>query len=161
MALNIGFWILAVVCIVAALMVVSLRNVFRAALALVMCFLAIAGLYFILRAEFLGVIQILVYVGAVSVVIILAIMMTREYQRGSPDNRFRVPAFIIAALFLGVVLFAMVNTSWNVAGEVPATDTAALAHKLFGEDGYILPILISGTLLLAAVVGAVVLVRDK
>ncbi len=160
--IDIGFWILAIVCVAAALAVVGLQNVFRAALALILCFLTVAGLYILLSAEFLAVIQILIYVGAISVIIILAIMMTREYQHGSPSSKFRVPAFIVSLLFLGVVIFAMVSTSWNVSPATPAAaNTQEIAVKLFGAGGYVLPLEIAGVLILAAVIGAIILLREK
>jgi len=162
MGIDISFWILAVICVGAALAVVSLRNVFRAALSLVLCFLTIAGLYILLSAEFLAIVQILIYVGAISVVIILAIMMTREFQHGSPSNRLRVPALIISAAFLGVLLYVVLNTTWHISTAVPAQlNTAALADKLFSGNGYVLPIEIAGVLLLAAVIGAIILVKEK
>ncbi len=162
MGVAVAFWILAVVAIVAALGVVLLRNVFRAALSLILCFLAVAGLYVTLSADFLAAVQVLVYVGAISILIILAIMLTREVQRGSTGNRLQIPAFIVAALFLAATVFAMVNTSWPLSNAAPeAPTTAALAIKLFGEGGFILPLEIAPILLLAAILGAVVLVREK
>ena len=162
MGLDIAFWILAIVGIAAALMVVLLRNVFRAALSLILCFLTVAGIYFTLSADFLGAVQVLVYVGGISVLIILAIMLTREVQRGSPANKLRIPAFFMAILFLGVVAFTLINTPWQVATVPPLEPTtAALASKLFGEGGFILAVEIAACLLLAAILGAIVLVREK
>jgi len=162
MGLDIAFWILAIVGITAALMVVLLRNVFRAALSLILCFLTVAGIYFTLSADFLGAVQVLVYVGGISVLIILAIMLTREVQRGSPANKLRIPAFFMAILFLGVVAFTLINTPWQVATVPPLEPTtAALASKLFGEGGFILAVEIAACLLLAAILGAIVLVREK
>ena len=162
MGLDIAFWILAVVAVAAAFAVVSLRNIFRAALALVLCFLTVAGIYITLSADFLAAVQILIYVGAISILLILGIMLTREIQQGSPSNKFRIPAFIIAASFLGVVAYAIVNSTWQVSTAAPiAPTTAALAGKLFAEDGFILTVEIAGILLLAAVLGAIVLVREK
>ncbi|MDD4860173.1 MAG: NADH-quinone oxidoreductase subunit J, partial [Dehalococcoidales bacterium] len=91
MALTIAFWALGITALLAALGVVLLRNVFRAALSLVLCFLCIAGLYVTLSADFLAAVQILVYVGAISVLIILAVMMTRNVPQGSPGNRLKIP----------------------------------------------------------------------
>ena len=162
MGLDIAFWILAVVGIVAALTVVLLRNVFRAALALMLCFLTVAGIYVTLSADFLAVVQVLIYIGGISVLIILAIMLTRELQQGSPTNKLRIPAFIVAILFLGVMSFALINTPWSVSTAPPLEPTtAALAGKLLGEGGFILPVEIAATLLLAAILGAIVLVREK
>jgi len=162
MGLDIAFWILAVVGVVAALAVVSLRDIFRAALALILCFVTVAGIYITLSADFLAAIQILVYVGAISILIILGIMLTREVQRGSLSNKFRIPAFVVAALFLGVVTFALFSTTWQISTVAPvAPTTQALAGKLFGEDGFILSVEIAAVLLLAAILGAIVLVREK
>ena len=162
MGLVIAFWILAVVGILAALGVVLLRNVFRAALSLVLCFLSVAGIFITLSADFLAAVQVLIYVGAISVLIILAIMLTREVQQGSPTNKLRVPAFIVAVLFFGVVAFAIFQTSWQIAGIPPQEPTTlALASRLFGEGGFILPLEIAPIILLAAIIGAIVLVREK
>ena len=162
MGLAVAFWMLAVVAVIAALGVVLLKNVFRAALSLVLCFLMVAGIYVTLSADFLAAVQILVYVGAISVLIILAIMMTRDVQRGSPSNKMQFPVFIVAAVLLGIMISAVTNTSWQLAGEAPLTPTTApLALKLFGEGGFILPVEIAAVLLLAAIIGAVVLAREK
>jgi len=161
MGISIAFWILAIVGVIAALAVVLLRDVFRAALSLVLCFLTVAGIYITLSADFLAAVQVLVYVGAISVLIILAIMLTREVQRGSPSNRLQIPAFIVAVLFLGGVVFALLNTPWQVSSTPPlAPTTPALAGLLFGK-GFILPVEIAPLLLLAAILGAIALVREK
>ena len=162
MGLDIAFWVLAIVGIGAALAVVLLRDIFRAALSLILCFLAVAGIYVTLSADFLAAVQVLIYVGAISVLIILAIMLTREVQRGSPSSKLRIPAFVVAILFLGVMGFAMLNTQWLVA-DIPPVEptTAVLAQRLFGEGGYILAVEIAAVLLLAAILGAIVLVREK
>ena len=125
MGLAISFWMLAAVAIIAALGVVLLRNVFRAALSLILCFLTVAGLYITLSADFLAAVQILVYVGAISVLIILAIMMTREVQQGSPNSRFQIPAFIVAILFLEVLVLTLINTPWPISGITPTAPTTA------------------------------------
>jgi NADH-quinone oxidoreductase subunit J len=162
MGLDIAFWVLAVVGVAAALTVVLLRNIFRAALSLVLCLLTVAGLYATLSADFLAAVQVLIYVGGISVLIILAIMLTREVQRGSPTNKLQIPALAVAILFLGLVAFALLNTPWQVSTVPPLEPTtSALATKLLGEGGFILPLEITASLLLAAIVGAIVLVREK
>jgi NADH:ubiquinone oxidoreductase subunit 6 (subunit J) len=162
MGLVAAFWIIAVVVVLSALGVVFLRNIFRAAISLVLCFVTVAGLYITLSADFLAAVQILVYVGAISVLIILAIMMTREVPQGSPSNRMKIPAFIVAAVFLAVMIYTMINTSWRIASEAPLSPTTApLATKLFSESGFVLPVEIAAVLLLAAILGAIVLAREK
>jgi len=160
--IDIAFWILAVVGVAAAAAVVLLRDVFHTALALVLCLLTVAGIYITLSADFLAVIQILVYVGGISILVILAIMLTREVQHGSLSNKLRIPAFIVAAVFLGVVIFALLNTPWQISTAPPVEPTtAALAGKLLGDGGFVLAVEIAAALLLAAVLGAIVLVREK
>jgi NADH-quinone oxidoreductase subunit J len=162
MGVSVAFWVLAVIGVLAALAVVLLRDVFRAALSLVLCFLMVAGIYITLSADFLAAVQVLIYVGAISVLIILAIMLTREVQRGSPSNRLRIPAFFVALLFFGGITFALLNTPWQVSATPPLEPTTpAIAGLLFGEGGFILPVEIGAILLLAAILGAIVLVREK
>ena len=168
MTLAIFFWILAVVSVGAALAVVFLRDIFRAALCLVLCFIAAAGLYITLNADFLAAAQILVYVGAVAVLIIFALMLTREYQRGSPGSRMRVPAFFIAGLLMVIMVLSILGTRWtqlsSVAGNVQIAagepTTAAIARMIF-DGNFLLPFEIAGVLLLAAIIGALVMARSK
>jgi NADH-quinone oxidoreductase subunit J len=162
MGMAAAFWLMAVVAIVAALGVVSLKNVFRAALSLILCFITVAGLYITLSADFLAAVQILVYVGAISVLIILAIMMTRDVPHGSPGNRLKIPAFVVAVVLMGIMVFTVTRTSWPVASESPLVPTTApLAAKLFSESGFVLPVEIGAVLLLAAIIGAIVIAREK
>jgi len=158
---DILFWILAAVTVGAALAVVILRDVFRAALSLVLLFLTIAAIYITLYADFLAVVQILIYVGAISILIIVAIMLTREVWRGNPSGKLRIPALVVSLLLLGTMVFTIISTEWETSGEPPLQPTtAAIGSSLFGS-GFILPVEITAVLLLAAVLGAIVLIREK
>ncbi len=162
MGLTVAFWIMAVVMIAAALAVVFIRNVFRAALMLIVCFIAVAGIYITLSADFLAAVQILVYVGAISVLIILAIMMTREFQKGNQANKLQLPVAIIAAALLGIMIYAVTASPWRLSPDAPLTPTTGpLATTLFSQNGYILPVEIGAVLLLAAIIGAIVITREK
>ncbi len=163
MALDIIFWILAVVSVGAALAVVLQRNVFRAALAMVLCFFIIAGVYVTMGADFIAGAQVLIYVGAIGVLIIFAIMLTREGWRGSPSGRLRLPALLVGLLFLATMVSVVVSTDWHVAAELPTEPTtSAIAEALFSsEEGFVLAFEIAAALLLAAIIGAIVLVREK
>ena len=162
MGLDIAFWILAVIVVAAALAVVLLPNVFRAALALALCFFAVAGVFITLSADFLAAVQVLIYVGAIAILMILAIMLTREVQRGSLSNRLRLPVFILTSIFLGLTVFAVLNTPWPISAEAPQEPTTAvLANILFGQDGFFLLVEVAALLLLATIIGAITLVRDK
>lgn len=158
----IAFWILAVLTIGAALGVVLLRNVFRAAMLLILSFMAIAGVYILLHADFLAAVQVLIYVGAIGILIVLAIMLTREVTVGSPSNKYLIPAFFVSVLILIGISYAMLKTQWQISTASPAeTTTSNLAVRIFGEDGFILPLQIVPILLLATVLSAIVLVRAK
>jgi NADH-quinone oxidoreductase subunit J len=163
MALDIAFWVLAVVCVGAALAVVFLRNIFRAALFLVLCFFTVAGIYVTLSADFLAGAQVLIYVGAIGVLIIFGIMLTRESWQGSPSGRLRLPALLIGIIFLVTMVLIIVGTDWHVVAEIPTEPTtSAIAQALFrGDGGFVLAFEIAAALLLAAVIGAIVLVREK
>lgn len=174
MALNIAFWILAVVSVGAALGVILIRDIFRAALFLVLCFFTVAGLYVTLQADFLAAVQVLIYVGAVAVLLIFAIMLTREVQRGSPSNplSYRIPVLIFALVLLGTMVFTIVKTSWPpvvAPSDLPEGSLTpmgsgvigSLAGVLFTEKGFLLPFEIAAVMLLAAVIGAIVMMREK
>ncbi len=159
---DIVFYILAIISIAAALAVIFLRDVFRAALALIMLFLVIAGIYVTLHADFLAVAQILVYVGAISILLIVGIMLTRDVHKGNPSGKLRIPAMIVGILLLATLAITALSTDWMISSKPPLENTVGLiGEKLFGEGGYILPVEITAILLLTAVLGAIVLIREK
>lgn len=162
MVQSIVFWLLAILTVAAALAVVVQRNIFRAALTLVLCFLTVAGLFITLSADFLAVVQILIYVGGISILIVLAIMLTRDVQMGSPSNKLKIPALIAAVLFLGVIGFAMLSTPWQLSDAAPVYPTTQpLAGILLGQNGFVLTVQITAALLLAVVLGAIAVMREK
>ncbi|HXY73710.1 MAG TPA: NADH-quinone oxidoreductase subunit J [Dehalococcoidales bacterium] len=162
MVLTITFWLLAIICVVAALMVVMLKDIFRAALALVLSLIAVSGIYITLQADFLAGVQVLVYVGAISILLILCIMLTREVQTGAAPGRFRVAAFIIGICFFVVLGFVFLWTPWRISPASPPGQTVAIiGNSLFGENGFLITVEISGVLLLAAVIGSIALAREK
>jgi len=162
MVLTIGFYLLAVVTIGAALAVVVLKDIFRSALSLVLCLVAVAGVYITLNADFLAGAQILVYVGAISILLILGIMLTREIQQGSPANKYKIPAFLVSVVFFGIMCFVILQSPWKESTAVSAgPTTGVLANALFSDNGYILPVEIAGVLLLSAVIGAIVMAKEK
>ena len=160
----IAFWIFAVAIVGAALGVVLLKNVFRAAILLITCFLGVAGIFILFSADFLAAMQILIYIGAISILMILAIMLTRELSIGSPSNKFKFQHSLLPdCSAAGIILYAyrqyeMVDKQ-HCAGA--NCTTSGLAVKLFSKDGFILPVEIIPTVLLATILGAIVLVKDK
>lgn len=159
---NLIFWVLAVLAVVSALAVIMIRDVFRAAMALIFLFLVIAAIYVTLSADFLAIVQILVYVGAISILIIVGIMLTRDVTHGNPSGKFVVPALVAGILLFIVLAFTVTNTIWNVSTSPPLEPTTApLGQKLFSPGGYLFPVEMVAILLLTAVLGAIVLLREK
>ena len=115
---DVIFWVLAIGTVVPALGVVLIRDIFRAALLLVVVFLAVAGLFVMMNAEFLAVVQVLIYAGAIAILIIFAIMLTREVQQGNLPNRLQPAAVLFPALLVAALVFVALDTDWNLlAGE--------------------------------------------
>ncbi|MBN1368935.1 MAG: NADH-quinone oxidoreductase subunit J [Dehalococcoidaceae bacterium] len=162
MGLQIAFWMLSAAAVIAAAGVVWQKNLFRAALLLVVCFLATAGIFVTLSADFLAAAQVIINVGAVAILIIMSIMLTREVTRGSPANRLGVPAFFLTGIVAAAIIFAVFKTSWPLSGDLPAEPTSsALAHLLLGAEGFELVIQMGALLLLATIIGAIVLLKEN
>ncbi len=158
----VAFWVLAITAVGAALAVALGKNIFRAALALALCFLAVAGLFVVLRADFLAAAQVLIYVGAIAVLIIMAIMLTREVERGNRAGRFGWPALAAALLFTGAGIWAFLNTDWPLSkGAPPETTAGALGNLLFSQDGLVLVVEIAALLIIATILGAISIAREK
>ena len=121
------FWVVSALAIGGAVLVVTMRNVFRAALFLAGTFVAVSGLYFLLSAEFVGVVQILVYVGAVSVLIVFALLMVRDVATGARANRLFYVAGIAAVLVAVTVWFVAQNTEWRQFDELETVNEDAVA----------------------------------
>jgi NADH-quinone oxidoreductase subunit J len=160
--ISIAFWVLGLSTVVAALFVVTLRNILHAALALIVSFFAIAGLYITLRADFLALVQVLVYVGAIAILILFGIMLTRNAAQGNQGNRISFPAGLLALLVLGAVVYIVAGlSSWGQTAPV-STDQlasiASIADLLFNI--WIVPFVLIAVLLLAAMIGAIVLTKE-
>ena len=167
---DLAFWIIAIVVVSSALAVVLLRNVFRAALLLIACFFGVAALYITLNADFLAAAQVLIYAGAIGILLLFAIMLTRDLHSGNPFHRLHLPALVLSLLLLATIIGVVIGTDWTTISEVPQVvempldepTTSYIAVALFDQDnGFVLPFEIASVLLLAALIGAVVLVRRE
>jgi NADH:ubiquinone oxidoreductase subunit 6 (subunit J) len=107
------FWVLAVVAIAGSVGVVLVRDLFRAALLLSLVFIAVGGFFVLMNAEFLAVVQVLIYVGAIAVLFIFAVMLTRDVQRGNMPNRLQIPAAVVSVLLLAAMITTAVTTDWT------------------------------------------------
>lgn len=158
---TVAFGILAAVAVMSALGVVTLRSITHSALSLAMSFLAVAGIYVLLQAEFIFAVQILIYVGAVMVLLIFAIMLTRESQspRSNPSNRQMALAAVASLAILGLVAWVLNGTMWQAGTPAPPMDTSrVLGEVLFSQ--YVLPFEIASLVLLVAMIGAIVIARE-
>lgn len=157
------FICIALVTIVAALGVVFLRNIVHAALALVGSFVGVAAVYFSLSAGFLGVIQIMVYAGAISVLIIFAIMLVIDRDMRK-TNAFSAnwTNYVIGIPVIGCVivtmLVAIAKSEFPVTNQVAPDDGVGnLAELLLGN--YVVPFEAVAILLLVAVIGAIIMAK--
>ncbi len=165
------FWLLAVASVASAVAVIKLQDILRAALILVVTLLTVAGLLVLLSAEFLAVVQVLIYAGAISVLLISTVLLTRDVEKGNPPNRLCVPALLGSGLLLVLLAFVAVQTKWPLQQDALSGATIAkiesvfastpqwLASLLLKEWG--LPFEVASVLLLAAILGAIVLVRER
>jgi NADH:ubiquinone oxidoreductase subunit 6 (subunit J) len=156
------FVLLAGTMLASGLAVVVQRDIIRCGLAMMVCFGALAGIYVMAGAPLVAAAQVLVYIGAISVLVLFAIMLT---QTKSAPTRLAfqtqaVPAAVAAVILLVVVLLAIGSTTWGGGPDRGDTNTADVAKALFGP--FVLPFEVVGVLLLAAVIGGVFLAkRDR
>ena len=150
---------LSVITVGAALMVVAVRNLIHAVLFLILSFIGVAGLYLTLSADFVAITQILIYAGAVSVLILFAVLLTPRAARDNAETFLQVPGLVLAALVAVTIGSVALATDWNEATRGPFSQTAeAIGEALL--DKYVLPFELASVLLLAAMVGAILLVRE-
>jgi NADH-quinone oxidoreductase subunit J len=155
------FVVFAGVTLLAGILVVTMRDIIRCGLAMMVCFGALAGIYVLAGAPLIAAAQVLVYIGAISVLILFAIMLTET--KAAPSRLVfqtqAVPAGLAAVLLAVVTVLAIIATDWGEVAERIHTATDQLARVLF-ED-WILPFEVVGVLLLAAVIGGVFLAKRE
>ena len=171
---DIVFFILAFITVISACAVVTLKNVFHCAIFLILCLFSVAGIFILLGAEFLAAAQVLIYVGAIAILMIFAIMLTSELasKKIRQSNENVLIGFFISFLFaVGSVALIWITkirvaddekgtALWGQAkGALPADNIATLGKYLMTE--FMLPFEVVSVLLLAAMIGAIVLARKE
>ena len=161
------FIVISAITLISGLIVVTDRNLFRAAIALMASFLGVAGLYVLLEAGFLAVAQLLVYICAISILVIFAIMMTRRLMQTNESPFNTQPVWgLVAAVALFALLFLMIIQTWPsslypgappVGPAVLRDSVSNLGRALVSPDQYVLPFEVASVLLLAALVGSIVI----
>lgn len=158
---DILFVVLAAAMLGAALLVVTMRDIIRCGLAMMASFGALAGLYVLAGATLVAAAQVLVYIGAISVLILFAIMLTQT--KAAPSRLVfqtqAVPAAIAAIVLAVLVAITVGATDWAAVGGRAAAVSGDIARTLF--SGYVLPFEVVSVLLLAAVIGGVFLAKRE
>lgn len=160
---EIVFYVLALVSIVAAIGVVTVPNVVHAALFLIVTLLGVAGFYILLSSEFLALVQILIYAGAIAILVLFGLMLTRSGGQNLPTvgAGSQWPLGLVAAIALVTVLLtAVLDSEWpRDAGEVTIVSLDTIAGALFRD--WLLPFELLGVLLLIALIGAIVISHEE
>ena len=158
---DIIFFVLAEILIGSGLLVVTMRDIIRCGLAMIVCFGALAGIYVVAGAPLVAATQVLVYIGAISVLVLFAIMLTQT--KAAPSRLVfqtqAVPAAIAAIVIAILIALTVGATDWGALDHRVHTATAELARVLFAD--YVLPFEVVSVLLLAAVVGGVFLAKRE
>jgi NADH-quinone oxidoreductase subunit J len=162
---QILFFAVSGLTIVAGILVVTLRNLFHAALAMMVSFLGVAGLYILLDAGFLAAAQLLVYIGAISILIIFAIMLTRRMMQAqdTPFNSQAIGGLVTAVISFILITFVVTrlwrDPAFNAPPDVPTEAmnqiVVQLGAELVSANAYVLPFLVASMLLLAALIGSI------
>jgi NADH-quinone oxidoreductase subunit J len=163
-AQNVAFYVLAVAMAVAAIGVVRSQNIVHAALYLVVVLAGAAGLFILVAAEFVAWVQVLIYIGAIVILFLFGIMLTRAPMRstGTLDNSQRWASMVVSLFMFGVITALLVDAYGNQ--EIKLDDNLVaigsadtVGTSIFRE--YLVPFEVVSMLLLAALVGAVVIAR--
>jgi len=155
---DVVFWILAAVILGSGLAVVMVRNLVHAAFFLVLTFFGVSGLYVLLEADFLAIVQILIYVGAIAILIIFGVMLIQreDMRETNVFSSYKKVAGVTVALFLAILLASIKYTPLATAVQPPLESTVGpIADLMF--TSFVVPFEAAGVLLLVAILGAIVL----
>ncbi|KFM99884.1 NADH-quinone oxidoreductase subunit J [Bacillus clarus] len=159
----VAFFVLSLSAIIGSILMLNLTKVMHMMLALVLTFLSIAGLYFLLSAEFIGVAQILLYSGAITIIMIFGIMLTKHDAESESRLSLRKWIVFFAVTAVGAVLYFAVNnidfSNQSTQGSLPLHEQNTLQIGTLLYSKYIIPFELTSVILLVALVGAIVLAK--
>lgn len=164
LGIVVAFYILSAITIGSALSVFLLRNLVHAIVLLVLSFLGMAGLFATLSADFIAIAQILIYAGAISVLLVFAVMLTPLSSRNNANSLYVGPGVLAGVAIAAIVVFTAFDVEWvQLTGEAlrerSFVDTIeTIGDQLLGK--HILAFEVASVLLLFALLGAIVLVTD-
>ena len=154
------FYVLAIMAAVSAVLVVTVKNIFHSALFLVVTLFSIAGIYILLSAEFLAGVQVLIYIGAITILMIFAIMLTHQLTNKNirQTNEQKIPAAFIVLIFLVLAIITMIKTAWPLTNSgLPTNNILELGRQLL--QTYVVPFEVVSIVLLVGLIGAIVISR--
>ncbi len=164
---TIIFYLLAALTLVSALLAVTTRMIFRAAIYLLFCLIGIAGIYFWMQYEFIAAVQIVVYVGGIVVLIIFSVFLTQQAGEQMPTQKPVRQLFAALAAFCGLALVMLQLAEHDFKRTPNKTiepTVANIGNQMMGLDdnGFALPFEVVSILLLAALIGCIVIaLRSK
>jgi NADH-quinone oxidoreductase subunit J len=159
---QIIFYVIAAMAVTGALGVVLARNTVYAALFLILALLAVAGIYILLASEFLALVQVLIYAGAVTVLLLFGLMLTRVGDLPETMVGAQWPlAAVVSTVLMGLLVTAVATSNWpgDEDGTITRVPFELLGDALFRQ--WAAPFEIASLVLLIALVGAIVLARDE
>jgi NADH-quinone oxidoreductase subunit J len=154
------FFILALFTLGGAVLMINLTKVVHMVVALAFTFLSIAGIYILLHAEFIAFAQVLIYGGAVSIIMLFGIMLTRhdDHEESSSKPGHKILAGIVVAVFFGITLYAINGINWRPQeANLVEENTAQIGIQLF--TNYVIPFELTSVVLLVALIGAIILAK--
>jgi NADH-quinone oxidoreductase subunit J len=162
------FLVLSASTLAAALMVVTVKNIIHSALWLIASFFTVAAMYLLMEAEFIAIVQVLIYVGAISILVLFAIMLTRHVTGEGVRQLYKrwwIAMIVAAALFGLLIVPTVSNYTWSTVppagpdGAAPISSTVQIGTAFMRE--YLLPFEIASVLLLVALIGAIVIAYEE
>jgi NADH:ubiquinone oxidoreductase subunit 6 (subunit J) len=163
MATEVLWWIFAAAIVGTSAGVVFSRSVLHSAIFLIGSMAGVGAMYVFLTVEFLALVQFLIYGGAVTVLILLALMLTRSDPTGRPEpvNGPQLPFALLLGISLVTILVAVaLDTAWGDSGEGPANIAIeTVSERMFSDFG--VPFILASVLLLVALIGAIILARQE
>lgn len=159
---TVVFFIFAIMAVAAAWGVVTSKNIVHSALFLALSFAGVAVLYVLMNADFLAAVQLLVYTGAVAIMIVFAVMLTLrgEVSESSPENRnWGWGALVSILVFVMIILVILTNSDWRILPTPWTSTSSALDLSWLLMQQYMIPFEVAAILLTVALVGAIVLAK--
>jgi len=161
---QIVFYLIAILTVGSSMMVAFSRNIVYSTFALLGAFTGVVGIYVMLAADFVAMVQLLVYVGGILVLTIFAVMLTQGIADVTVSNREVgvIPSLVIVVILGAVMAYAVFRTPWQMGtpAEMASTPTTyAIGNAFLGP--YVLPFEVASLVLLAALVGAIVISRHE